>query len=92
MEYIIQYRNEDFITIYIDMIEYCNDITLKREKRCAFIGKRNKPSLYLGGKVIFNGSHFIFEEISKPPFKESGVDFNLWIELFKKIYKNLNNK
>lgn len=90
MNYTIQARNEDFIILYIDMINYCNDITLKREKRCSLIGKRDKPSLYLGGKVIFNGSDFIFEEISKPPFKESGVCFNLWVELFKKIHKNLN--
>lgn len=90
MNYTIQSRSEDFIILYIDMINHCNDITLKREKRCAFIGKRDKPSLYLGGKVIFNNDKFIFEYISKHQFNESCVDFNLWIELFKNIYKNLN--
>lgn len=92
MEYRIQARNEDFIILYIDMIDYCNDITLKREKRCSLIGNRDNPTLYLGGKVIFNSNNFIFDEVSKHQFKESGVDFNLWVELFKKIHKDLNNK
>lgn len=89
MKYTIQARNKDFITIYIDMIDYCNEITLKRQKRSAFISKLDKPYLYLGGKVILNDNKFIFEYVSQHQFIESGVNFDLWIELFKNIYKKL---
>ena len=90
MNFKIQARSEDFIILYIDMINYCNEMTLKREKRCAFIGKRDKPTLYLGGKVIFYNNKLIFDEVNKSQFKETGVDFNLWQSLFKKVYENLN--
>lgn len=91
MKYYIQAKGNDFVTIFIDMIDFCSDSELKRQTRNAFITK-SPVSLYLGGKVLKTEQGFDFSQINTVQFYNTGIDLNKWIEKFNNLTKHLFSK
>ena len=81
MTYYIQSQDENHITIFIDMIDYCSVIEKKKQERSAYITK-SKPSLYLGGQVLKTSKGYVFDSINNIQFYNTGLDLNSWISFF----------
>ena len=82
----IQSQSNNHISVFIDMYEYASESSKIKAIRCAEITK-SKPSIYLGGYILFNNDKIIFEHVRKFDFKEKGVDFKIFETLIK---NNLN--